>query len=263
MGTKHDLLTEREMFTFDVHRYVKSKIDLYLKEHPKKKPSDINILDWGCGRGRSVAKLREYGFNAYGVDIDEKTMANGFRLFKERGYKPKDLIKHVDDTISFEDNFFHIIFSEQVIEHVEDLSAVIGEQARLTNYGGLGVHCFPNAKMLYEDHLKMPLVHWLPKNKSRKYWIEMMLILGGGPKPAWKETKNKSLKEQVEIYVQYLNNHTHYRDYKEICKIFKQTGFEIKFEAPSIKMAWKRLLPDYLSRNGFPFGNARICVMKQ
>lgn len=262
MGTKHDLLSEQEMFIFDVHPYVKNRIAFYLNENSKMKPSDINILDWGCGRGRSVAKLRESGFNAYGVDIDEKTMANGFNLFKERGYKQKDLIRHVDDTIFFEDNFFHIIFSEQVIEHIEDLSAVIREQARLTSYGGLGVHCFPNAKMLYEDHLKMPFVHWLPKNKSRKYWIKMMLILGGGPKPEWKETENKSLKQQAEIYVHYLNNHTHYRDYKEICKIFNQNNFEVKLDPPSIYKVWKKFLPNYLSRNGFPFGGARICVIK-
>ncbi len=73
------------------------------------------------------------------------------------------------------------------------------EQAGLTASGGVGIHCFPGARMYWEDHLKMPFVHWLPKNKSRRYWIALMLILRKGPSPSWIETENKSLLEQGVI----------------------------------------------------------------
>jgi 2-polyprenyl-3-methyl-5-hydroxy-6-metoxy-1,4-benzoquinol methylase len=38
---------------------------------------DLRVLDWGCGRGTTVAKLVEMGFDAYGVDIDPEPIKNG------------------------------------------------------------------------------------------------------------------------------------------------------------------------------------------
>lgn len=36
-----------------------------------------NVLDWGCGRGRSVLGLRQLGYSVFGADIDPGEAAFG------------------------------------------------------------------------------------------------------------------------------------------------------------------------------------------
>lgn len=167
MGSKHDILTEEELSEFSLSKSLEHLLaDFACSFEPPFKPEQINVLDWGCGRGRSVAKLREKGYNAYGIDIDEKVLKNGYPLFAKRGLKPENIIFHNDQIDKFEDNFFHIIFSEQVLEHVKDINSMTHELARLTAPGGIGIHQFPGKYNVNEGHLFMPIVHWLPKKKN-------------------------------------------------------------------------------------------------
>ena len=86
MATKHDGLTEEEVVSCVLNPTVTRQIGLLVESAKQRLPGrGLNILDGGYGRGRSVAKLRELGFNAFGVDIDEMVMRNGYALFEKRG----------------------------------------------------------------------------------------------------------------------------------------------------------------------------------
>ena len=78
-----------------------------------------------------MAKLRKQGFNAFGVEIDRRTMENGFQLFSENGWDPHELLRLLDEVCTFDDGQFDFIFSEQVFEHVADLNEVAREMANL------------------------------------------------------------------------------------------------------------------------------------
>lgn len=185
-------------------------------------------------------------------------MKNGFSLFESRGETPSEILKSVDDTECFPPEYFHVIFSEQVLEHVADLSQVVKDQARLTISGGVGIHCFPGAKMIWEEHLNMPLVHWLPKSILRRYWIALMLLLRLGPKTPWPETKGKPFWDKVNVYLRYVNDNTFYRDNKAICSKFSQCGFEARYEVVS-----RNPLPVLSRRNGFPSGNIHFFLARR
>lgn len=214
--------------------------------------SEVNVLDWGCGRGRSVAKLRELGFNAYGVEIDEKTMRNGFQLFQRRGLNASEVLRHLSEISCFSDEYFHFVFFEQVFEHVADLGSVVKELARLTTIGGVGVHNFPSAKCVREDHLCMPFVHWLPKNRLRKAAIRLMVAMGKAPVPDWPEASGKTANERAEVYFDYSIRNTFYRDIRTIIRLFASAGFEAAETVRDLPGHWKQLIPEYLYRNGFP-----------
>lgn len=261
MGTKHDVLTEAEMASFELNPRVVEHVNALCACFPGRKPSEMNILDWGCGRGRSVARLREKGFNAFGVDIDRKTLANGSSLFEQRGLSPDELLRCVDDVKTFDDRFFHCIFSEQVLEHVEDLPGTLKEIGRLTVPGGTGIHFFPGAKNVWEGHVHMPLVHWLPKTVMRRYWISAMLLFGYGPREPWAEAKGTSAAAHADLYCRYMNNKTFYRDTREINEEFEKNGFISRYEVNASRLM--RLLPKRLLRNGFPRGGVVFSVKRR
>ncbi len=71
---KGDVLTEEDMASFTLNPYWLRGLTDFEKESGLDK-SQIRILDWGCGRRRAVARLREMGYAALGVYIDGRPLA--------------------------------------------------------------------------------------------------------------------------------------------------------------------------------------------
>ena len=82
---KHTKLTVDEFKKFKPNSRTIKYIDDFHQNSTLKK-SDIKILDWGCGRGSEVLFLREVGYSAYGVEIDNEPIENGVDLFSQKGY---------------------------------------------------------------------------------------------------------------------------------------------------------------------------------
>lgn len=262
MGNKHHTLTVKEIDTYEIDNRIRHQIDRFLEENPKMAPSDVRILDWGCGRGRAVLTLLEDGFSAYGVDIDKKVMKKGYPLFDNAGYNPEKHLLPVSDLNDFPDGYFHLIFSEQVFEHVANVERVIKIQSRLLAKDGIGCHVFPAAKMVEESHLDMPFVHWLPKNKLRKLWISFMMLLSKKPETQWPETEGASFREEVNVYYNYLNNSTFYRDNRKLKRLFNRYGPQATFLIPATDSFTRKFIPDFLLQNGFPDQQVFFIVSK-
>ncbi len=224
--TKHDILTKDEMLQFTLNNRIFRYIE-YSRGEMNLDKSGMNLLDWGCGRGRSVSFLREQGYNACGVDIDPEPVNNCRKLLSTRGLDAESIISLMENGVEkqFPDSFFHLSFSEGVFEHVKNLEQVAENLKRVTATGGVGIHLFPAHKHFVEIHLMMPFLHWLPKNKLRKFYIYFFLLLGKDPK--WKELEGKSKWEQAQDYYEYMIYKTYYRKLSIVTDIFKRNKFKV------------------------------------
>lgn len=235
-----------------------------IREHAQRtgfRNEAIRILDWGCGRGRSVIRLREEGYQAFGIDIDRPTLHNGHALFRARGLDPEQLLKHIDDCPAFPDASFDVIFSETTLEHVADLGAVARESFRMLRPGGIAIHAFPGSRWLIEPHVHMPLVHWLPPGWWRRTFIRSCLLFGFGPHPPWQEGHHDGHEYDWSRYNRYLTEKTHYRPRADIMTIFNAAGFDSRWM--DIKPGgWRRLLPAALRDNGFPDGSLLLHLVR-
>jgi SAM-dependent methyltransferase len=94
-------------------------------------------LDVGCGVGQVVARLKEAGFDAYGVDVSEPNIERA-RLFSNqcRLYDGKKL--------PFPDHHFASVGALNVLEHVDEPELFIHELVRVTAMGGRIVLSSPN-----------------------------------------------------------------------------------------------------------------------
>ncbi len=118
------------------------------------------------------------------------------------------------------------MFSETVLEHVVDLDAVAREFRRLTATPSCGLHVFPARRGVVEQHLNMPFIHWLPKNRLRR--LVMRAYVAAGVEPKWVE---ESLRDKVQRYYDYSLEHTFYRPIQEVRDTFERRGFQSRLVA--------------------------------
>jgi SAM-dependent methyltransferase len=90
--------------------FIRNRQRYYLDIIGSRKP----VLDVGCGRGEFLDLLRERRIPAFGVDIDEAMVAR----CREKGHS----VERVDANTFLEkqpDNSLGVVFSAQVVEHLE------------------------------------------------------------------------------------------------------------------------------------------------
>ena len=94
-------------------------------------------LDVGCGVGQVVARLSEAGFEAWGVDVSEPNIA------RARTYSDRCQL-YDGRTLPFPDQHFASAGALNVLEHVDEPEAFIGELVRVVEIGGRVVLSSPN-----------------------------------------------------------------------------------------------------------------------
>jgi SAM-dependent methyltransferase len=157
---------------------------LFIKAAVQKKivhKNTINILEPGCGEGEFLEDLRtslkadfpEVEFNVYGFDVT--------LLPKLTSIDPEkvNLIAE-NDVWPYRDDFFDIIVSNQVLEHVKVPQIFFGELSRVMNNGANALHLFPTKEIIIEPHCFLPMTHWIDNWDFRKKMIKTFSWIGLG-----------------------------------------------------------------------------------
>ena len=126
---------------------------------------DKQILDVGCGVGMYTSAFSRYSPHVFGVEIEH-----------ERAYEAQKhttgVVVSPGERLPFADNIVDVLFSHEVLEHVDDDSACAREMVRVTRPGGHIVIFVPNRLYIFETHGiywqgqyrfgNKPFVNWLP-----------------------------------------------------------------------------------------------------
>ena len=109
----------------ELHRNILSELDHTLG-------AGARVLDFGCGAGKMVEEYCAAGYDAFGCDIRVAHESERVRPLDEK-----------TRSLPFADATFDFVFSDQVLEHVDDLLAVLGKQFGhaliITNEVGMGI----------------------------------------------------------------------------------------------------------------------------
>jgi len=221
-----DPLTEADFASFRPNAEVVRYLEL-TRERLGLERGEMNVLDWGSGRGEYVAWLRNAGYNAFGAEIRKEAAERGKELLEAQGHDYALAITEIppDGQTDLPADFFHFVFTHYVLAHVADIDAVTSEIARVTAPGGCGFHVYPGKLRPIEPHLFMPFVHWLPKNPTRKWAIAAFLACGIEPKWDWLSAAPFGRKAQA--YYEFCNNETFYRPFRQVRHSFNRVGFDV------------------------------------
>ncbi len=150
------------------------------------------LLDFGCGQADVAALAQDRGYDAYGADTFQGIgdSRDNFEVARSK-IGGKACAIEAGSPLPFADRTFDVIISNQVFEHVDDLTGVVSELARVAKRGGILIAMMPTSEILWEDHIKMPFVHRLANGSLHQKLLMHVLAKGGFGRrdvvcqPAW------------------------------------------------------------------------------
>jgi SAM-dependent methyltransferase len=164
--------------------------------------SDSLILDFGCGDGQTVNAYRQAGFQAFGADLLIEHPGEWLRVIDSgSGYR-----------IPFPDDTFDFVYSNSVLEHVDDLHPVLAEMRRVLKPGGASLHLFPPRWRPIEPHVFVPFGGVL----QRRWWLLLWAFVGVRnsfqTRLGYRQTATSNFR--------YLHQKTFYRTTQELNRLF-------------------------------------------
>ena len=194
------------------------------------------VLDFGCGDGQLVDRLREKGFDAYGTDVLLNKESDTLRLIRnDTKYR-----------FPFPDQTFDAVISCSVLEHVRDLSEAVAEMSRVLKPGGFCLHFFPPQLRIIEGHTFVPLAGVLQNYPWLLFWSVI------GVRNSF--SKKRGFVENATHNHQFLNEKTAYRSKRELSQVMTSYFNRVVFaEKEHIKHSYGRARKLYRVTRALPF----------
>lgn len=132
------------------------------------------LLEVGSGVGLTVAVARQLlGAEAFGIepgnDEYEGSLAVSRDLLQEAGIEPGVIRRGVGEALPFSDDRFDLVYSSNVLEHVDEPAQVIAEIIRVLKPGGCAQLVVPNYGSWWEGHYGIVWLPHLPRALGRLY----------------------------------------------------------------------------------------------
>lgn len=131
----HIFYPKEEVIKF-INRFVRKRIGTNKFKDILDFSKTVRGLDYGCGIGRQTILMKEFGMDAYGLDISEAAISRAKDLASYFGFDDLGKNFRVIDGISipFEKEFFDITICESVIDsmHFDLAKILIHEIGRVT-----------------------------------------------------------------------------------------------------------------------------------
>lgn len=174
------------------------------------------ILDYGCGAGEIVQRGRDVGLDLHGVDAFYDA-ADRQHTAHSQGMLGTAVRRMENHRIPHADDSFDLVISNQVFEHVDDLSAALTEIRRVLRPDGRMLSLFPTSQVIREGHCGVPLAHWWRSPRAQYWWLRGFRALGFGYHRA-----GKSPHAWASDFVTYLERFTSYRSPVEIARTARE-----------------------------------------
>lgn len=229
----------------------------------------VRVLDIGCGWGQLMADLMASRAALLGAEVELEIY--GYEVYDHRaathGYRDEVLkrLASVDATVAWEDRlrlgraeeswpfpdgFFDIAISNQVIEHVEDLSRFFAEQARVLRSGGVAAHFYPPKETFIEPHSGVPAAHWLDP-RARRRGLRLASLCGLGKIRSYRKEQGRGLEAFCDEFDDYLSRFVFFRSNRSILQLASSSSERAGFKYNSALL--RRALADDWDSFAYPY----------
>ena len=139
---------------------------------------DKNVLDFGCGNGAQTVEFQNEGAHITALDIDAADLSVLSDYLDENRIHTILPLLYDGSIIPLDDESMDVVISYEVLEHVHDEAASLGEINRVLKKQGEFVFSVPNKWWIFETHgahlpwlpwNRIPFFSWLPRKIHQKY----------------------------------------------------------------------------------------------
>ena len=130
------------------------------------------VLEVGCGYGRSAVEMAKLGADVSALDVDYRYLSIAKLTAMGQGIWPGKHIQFYQcaaECLPYPTDYFDVIWSDQTIEHVQDVARSLKEMVRVLKPGGIGVVRCPNYLRMREPHFDMFWPPFLPRSFYRAH----------------------------------------------------------------------------------------------
>lgn len=106
---------------------------------------EVRVLDAGCGSGRLLDELRDYG-HVTGLDLNPDSV----EIARSRGHE--DVVQGPVEELPWPDETFDLVISLDMVEHTADDRVTLRELRRVTKRGGHFLMTVPAIRALWSSH---------------------------------------------------------------------------------------------------------------
>ena len=132
------------------------------------------VLEIGSGYGMFVVvSIRDFGADCFGVEPGSAGFADAssiaYRVLKLHGLDPSRIIMGTGEALPLRSESFDLVYSLNVLEHVQDPRSVIEEAVRILKPGGCMFFVVPNYGSFWEGHYGLLWVPYISHSLARWY----------------------------------------------------------------------------------------------
>jgi SAM-dependent methyltransferase len=132
------------------------------------------VLEIGTGYGMfMVVSSREFGAECFGVEPGGEKYSSADRIARRllelHGLEPWRVITGAGETLPLRSSSFDVVYSWNVLEHVQDPKTVIEEAVRVLVPGGYLFFVVPNYGSFWEGHYGLLWVPYISHRLARWY----------------------------------------------------------------------------------------------
>ena len=228
------------------YEHLLSIINTEVKRFSKRET--VRVLDIGRGDGHLLAYLREnlpklnpaMTFEIYGFDVkDHGVQKDGFlnntvsylsMMFPNVHWEERMAMICTDEPWACPNEFFQVVISNQVVEHVNDHHRYFSEIHQVLSWDGYSVHLFPLKSHIFEGHLLLPFVHRIINYDLLVEYIRWLSRLGLGKFRAHRREFGVALDEYGEAHADYMRHFFQLLiTYREALRFGKKNGLRTSF----------------------------------
>ena len=163
--------------------HVVEKVAVIARYLPDGIGAQSRVLEIGTGFGAFANYTRAlYGWKVFGCEPEQAALECARHLGEILGSSPGHLTNNIGEQLPFADASFDLVYSSNVLEHVQDPDRVLAEAIRVAKPGGHVFFTFPNYGSWWEGHYGIP---WIPRLTK---WLARIYVRLYGRDPGYIDT---------------------------------------------------------------------------
>lgn len=226
----------------------------------------VRVLDVGCGNGRLMSAVARHlpgligkpleivGFDVSDVAVQrrgffEQTEQYLRAQMPEVDWKDRLFLRRSGEAWPADAGTVDLVLTNQVLEHVEDLSFFLSELERVLSPHGVSLNLFPTRRAIIEGHTGVPLAHIVRSADNRRRYMERFAKLGLAFLGPLRMDGTLEAAEWARSRSDYIHSQTWYRSWKTLGDAAKDAHLQASY----------RWTPDfYFLKLAYTFGRPSL-----